>query len=415
MSARNEKSAGTEPLAAFEGITHLTGKAYFQALCKLLAEHFGADIAYVSLLSADHMSARTLAHYEHGASMPPTDYPLDRTPCWETVNKRGCFYESAVRETYTKDAYLEEHEIEGYVGFPLIGEDPKRVEGTLIAMSKTAIPEDGALHTVMKLARSRTQAELVHTQYENKLKETISQALLLNYSKSMFMANIGHELRTPLGAMVGYASLIRDGQADKTTISNYANSICSSGEELLALISDIMSLAMLEISDETSKREKFDLLDIARTGRRLIQQQAASKNLTVAAATRSDALIVHGDAGHTKKALMNLLSNAVKFTSNGKIEIVVEEDESSNARLSVIDGGVGMSPGEIAKATEPLGTFTHAYDMHQEGAGLGLPITALLMQRQGGELLIESEKGKGTKAHLIFPRSLVQTEEGDFI
>eukprot|EP00657_Telonema_sp_P-1_P004776 TRINITY_DN21324_c0_g1_i1.p1 TRINITY_DN21324_c0_g1~~TRINITY_DN21324_c0_g1_i1.p1 ORF type:complete len:131 (-),score=37.37 TRINITY_DN21324_c0_g1_i1:17-409(-) len=74
--------------------------------------------------------------------------------------------------TYTKDAYLEEHEIEGYVGFPLIGEDPKRVEGTLIAMSKTAIPEDGALHTVMKLARSRTQAELVHTQYENKLKET---------------------------------------------------------------------------------------------------------------------------------------------------------------------------------------------------------------------------------------------------
>eukprot|EP00657_Telonema_sp_P-1_P007616 TRINITY_DN27658_c0_g1_i1.p1 TRINITY_DN27658_c0_g1~~TRINITY_DN27658_c0_g1_i1.p1 ORF type:complete len:166 (-),score=46.65 TRINITY_DN27658_c0_g1_i1:112-609(-) len=144
-----------------------------------------------------------------------------------------------------------------------------------------------------------------------------------------------------------------------------------------------MSLAMLEISDETSKREKFDLLDIARTGRRLIQQQAASKNLTVAAATRSDALIVHGDAGHTKKALMNLLSNAVKFTSNGKIEIVVEEDESSNARLSVIDGGVGMSPGEIAKATEPLGTFTHAYDMHQEGAGLGLPITALLMQRQG--------------------------------
>ncbi|WP_417465762.1 ATP-binding protein [Kordiimonas sp.] len=415
MSAVKKKSASTEPLAALEGISHLTGKAFFQALCKLLSEQYGADIAYVSQLNDDQMTARTLAHYENGATKPAADYPLDLTPCWETANKRGCFYGSAVRETYSADTYLEEHEIEGYIGLPLMGEDLKRSEGTLIAMSKMPIEEDGLLHQMMKLARSRTQAELIHTKHENKLKETISQALLLNYSKSMFMANIGHELRTPLGAMVGYASLIRDGQADKTTISTYANNICSSGEELLALIGDIMSLAMLEISDETSKKEKFDLLDIARTGRRLIQQQAGSKNLAVSAATRSDALIVHGDAGHTKKALMNILSNAVKYTSKGQIEIVVEADGEGNARLSVIDSGVGMSEAEIAKATEPLGTFTHAYDMHQEGAGLGLPITALLMERQGGKLLIESEKGKGTKAHLIFPRELVHEEEGDFI
>lgn len=415
MSAEQKSAPSRDPLIALEEISHLTSHAYFRALCQLLSKDFGADIVYISRLNHDKLTAHTLAHHENGTAIQPCDYPLDRTPCWEAVNKRGCFYEDAIRDTYPNDPYMEKHEIEGYVGLPLFSEDQKRVEGTLIAMSKAPVSENGPLHTVMKLARSRTQAELMHTLHENKLRETISQALLLNYSKSMFMANIGHELRTPLGAMIGYASLIRDGQVDKTSIATYAGNICSSGEELLTLIGDIMSLAMLEISDETSKREKFDLLDIARTGRRLILQQAGNKNLSVTAATRSDALIVHGDAGHTKKALMNILSNAVKYTSQGRIEIVVGTDDDGNARLSVLDTGVGMSPDEIAKATAPLGTFTHAYDMHQEGAGLGLPITALLMQRQGGELLIESEKGKGTKAHLIFPHALVQSEEGDFI
>jgi signal transduction histidine kinase len=112
---------------------------------------------------------------------------------------------------------------------------------------------------------------------------------------------------------------------------------------------------------------------------------------------------------------MNLLTNAVKYTSRGQVALEVSLEKDGSARLTVTDTGVGMSPEQLDEACKPLGTFTHAYDMHQEGAGLGVPITMLLMQRQGGDLIIESEPGVGTTAHLVFPAALVEDEEGDFI
>ncbi|WP_262690805.1 sensor histidine kinase [Kordiimonas aestuarii] len=416
MSAARQQRQSSAPSSTLGQISSHIGFTYFRELTQALCDDFGADIAFIAYFAeAGTETAKSLALCENGETKPPANFPLPGTPCWETANNGSCFYASGVRDVYPDDEYLARHEIESYVGVALPGEDGKERCGVMVAMARTPLQEDDPLRTFVAAASSRTRSELLHYVAERKLKETISQALLLNYSKSMFMANISHELRTPIGAMVGYASLIRDSELDKKTLHSHANQIAASGESLLALIGDIMSLAMLEISDETAKRERFDLLDIARTGRRLIQQQAASKNLAVRAATRTDSLLVLGDAGHTKKALMNLLTNAVKYTSSGTIEIAVDRAEDGSARLSVTDTGVGMNAEEIKAACQPLGTFTHAYDMHQEGAGLGLPITMLLMQRQNGRLEMESESGKGTKAHLIFPSCIVTEEGGDFI
>ncbi|WP_417450890.1 sensor histidine kinase [Kordiimonas sp.] len=414
-AARQERQTSQFRSIVAQVSTHV-GFAYFKALAKALCEELGADIAYIGHLpGGNEDTAKSLALYENGEFKSAKQFPLSGSPYWETVNKGTCFYASGIRQAYPMDSYLEEHEIDSFFGVSLPGEDDKKTCGVIVAMRKAPIEESDPLCRVMPEFFSRARSELLHYVHENKLKETISQALLLNYSKSMFMANIGHELRTPLGAMIGYASLIRDADLDTKTLRTHAGQIASSGESLLALIGDIMSLAMLEISDETDKQEQFDLLDIARTGHRLIREQAASKNLVVKPAARTETLTVTGDAGHTKKALMNLLTNAVKYTSHGTIDISVNRMADGSARLSVIDTGVGMGEEEVKTACEPLGTFTHAYDMHQEGAGLGLPITMLLMQRQNGKLVIESEKGKGTSAHLVFPEQAVSDEKSDFI
>ena len=416
MSAARQKRHTLSPQIALEQISKHLGLPYFRALTQLLCEDFGADIAFVACLPSDKGDAAKLVSlYENGGAKPAMSVPLTGTPCADLIYREIVFHQQGVQQAYPRDTYLKEHEIEGYVAHALMDESGRTACGVIVAMSKSPIPPDAPLKQVLSAVRSRTRAELQHYTVANKHKETISQALLLNYSKSMFMANIGHELKTPIGAMVGYAALIRDSEIDKVTLRDHANQICVSGDTLLTLIGDIMSLAMLEISDETAKREKFDLLDIARTGRRLIQQQAAAKNLTVKAATRIDALTILGDAGHTKKALMNLLTNAVKYTSKGSIEISAERMEDGSARLSVSDSGVGMTEDDIKEACQPLGSFTHAYDMHQEGAGLGLPITMLLLQRQGARLEIESRVGAGTRADIIFPSHLVKEEEGDFI
>jgi signal transduction histidine kinase len=401
---------------AGEGEPPLVGLDYFRALAVSLCAQTGADMALIAVLdTADGRRAKLLTGSAAGEPLPGGSLAIGPAFINALLNSEQMNIPAGARDRVRSDPYLEENEIEAVAAQRFsAGRDMPRA-GAIILLGKEGFDESTDASTVLAAYSERAGAEFLHYFAEAKLKETISQALLLNYSKSMFMANISHELRTPIGAMVGYAALIRDGEIDKKTLRNYANQICTSGDSLLTLIGDVMSLAMLEISDETAKREKFDLVDIARTGRRLIEQQVAGKNLTLKGSIGKDSIMVEGDAGHTKKALMNLLTNAVKYTSKGTIEIAASIEPDGSARLSVIDTGVGMTDAEIDEACEPLGSFTHAYDMHQEGAGLGLPITMLLMERQGAKLVIDSTKGHGTRAHLTFPPKLVLNEEGDFI
>jgi len=399
-----------------EGILAQVGLDYFRALTDALCTFHGADIAFIASImpQGGEPVRRLLTCLDGGKRDSGANFPLAPATARHIMNTPYSFICDGARARFPHDPFLEEREIEGLAALCLSGEDRTKAGGLIVALSKTPF-DGGDIMRTFELLASRTRAEFLHHRAEGKLKETISQALLLNYSKSMFMANISHELRAPIGSMVGYAALLRDSDIDKKTQRTYANHICTAGDSLLTLVGDIMSLAMLEISDETAKKETFNLMDIARTGRRLIEQQAATKNLTLKGTTSTDAIMVTGDAGHTKKALMNLLTNAVKYTSKGSVEIAVTTEADGSARLSVIDTGIGMTDDEIREACEPLGSFTHAYDMHQEGAKLGLPITMLLMERQGAKLVIESKKGAGTRAHLTFPAKLVKKEEGDFI
>lgn len=411
------RKATTLPDASLEkaalSFSNLSGKAYFQALTEAISKQFNIHIAYVGQLVDDNNSMKTVALHWGGKRADNVTYPIDNTPCAETVNTDFCLYQAMVQSKFPGDDFLKEQKIEAYAGVPLFDENGS-VIGALVAESQKPIEGD-QLADSLRQVQSRAQRELRHHAELETLRETLSQALLLNYSKSMFMANISHELRNPLSAIIGYASLIRDRQIDESQMQEYASEICASGEGLLTLINDIMSLAMLEISDDNAKSERFDLTDMARTGNRMIQHQAAQKHLLVVPAKRTDPLYVMGDPGHTKKALMNLLTNAVNYTSLGRVEIEVARCDDGGARISVIDSGVGMTEDELAKACEPLTNFKNAYDMHQEGAGLGIPTTMVLMDRQGARLKIESERGKGTSAHLIFPSGLVVDDDGDFI
>ncbi|WP_068304386.1 GAF domain-containing sensor histidine kinase [Kordiimonas lacus] len=413
MTDKANKSTPPQGQSVLDKIASLVGKAYFNALTKLLCEDMGADIAYVGLLSDDREEMKTISLYWDGAHMDFQSWPINDTPCLETVNKDFCLHEATVQTRYPKDSFLKKEQIEAYVGFPLF-DDQGTAIGAVVAESRMKL-EDSQLFDCLRAAQCRTQVELQHHKALDTMRETLSQSLLLNYSKSMFMANITHELRTPLSAIIGYASLIRDRQIEGPQVQEYAAEICASGEGLLTLISDIMSLAMLEISDETAKSEKFDLTDLARTGNRMIQHQAAQKHLKILAATRTEPLYVKGDAGHTKKALMNMLTNAVKYTSIGHVAIEVTKREDGSAVLSVIDTGIGMTDDILTKACEPLTNFKNAYDMHQEGSGLGIPTTMVLMDRQKARLEVESEVGKGTKAHLVFPPDLVIDDDDGFI
>ena len=402
--------------ALLEPVSDVSGQAYFDALTRLMCERLGARAAVVGRLSDRGDTVQTLSYFLDGRHRTETSYPVAGTPCEKALISRDGSYmvEDRAWQRFPGDAVLKDLGISGYVGYTLRNQKGEAI-GLFSALSTTPISATSPLLDFMKVAAPRTRAELKHEVTLNQHKEALSQALLLNYSKSMFMANISNELRTQVSAIIGYASLIRSGTLEPDNLADYAGEIASSGEGLLALISDILSLATMEISDDLKREETFDLVTIAQAGRRLIRSQAAAKQLTLLPVERTEPLIVRGDNRHTRKALMNLLTNAVRYTSSGSIEIMVSAAPDGTARISVKDTGIGMTQAELEVASRPLTAFAEAYDIHQEGAGLGLPLTALLMERQGGRLALASEKDKGTTAHLVFPKELISDEDGDYI
>lgn len=396
-----------------ESLRAKSGKDYLLAATEFLRTEAGADIAFIGRLKDKGAHLQTIVHSQHGSHSIASDFKTDGTLCSAPLPAEGRIHKAAAHSSYPEDPMLAPDAMEAGICLPLQAVEGDTI-GVLACLCRDPLPDDTLVNTARHIL-PRVQSELRHYVAEDALREALSQALLLNYSKSMFMANVSHELKNPLSAIIGYASLIRERQVDGKQAQDYATEICASGEHLLTLINDIMSLAMLEISDDNTAKERFDLTDIARTGNRLIRHQAAQKNLRLVPSKRLDPLFVMGDPAHTKKCLMNLLTNAVKYTSQGQVEIEVAEMDDGGARLSVIDTGIGMNRETLDMACAPITDFKNAYDMHQEGAGLGFPTTMLLMERQGARLEVESTPGKGTKAHLVFPPELALEDDGDFI
>ncbi len=402
--------------ALLHKLSDVSGAEYFQKLSQALCSSMAVDIAIIGVVIEDGTKVQTLGMTWDGKPAEPMTYKLVGTPCFNTVRNDYCLHRENVQHYYPDDQMLADEGIQGYVGYPLQDENNQTI-GLIVALSRRPILLEDEIFDFAKIAAARARAELQTYIAQEQLKKTLSEALLLNYSKSMFMANISHELKTPLSAMIGFASLIRDRQVDEKHIHEYANEICLAGEDLLTLISDIVSLSTLEISSNEAERCKFDLGDIARTGRRLLQEQAAAKNLDLKPVIHSEPIYVMGDSNHTKKALLNIIGNAVKYTSMGEIEISIGMTDKGEAFLAVRDTGVGMTQENIQTAKDGLASFESAYSMHQDGSGLGLPLTGLLMERQGGRMEINSQTGaqSGTSIRLIFPKEHVIGDQGDFI
>ena len=318
--------------ALLEGLANVSGYTYLKAVSKSICEALGADIALVGQLAEDRQSMKTIAMYRFGEHVDDVQYDLLGTPCAETVTRDYCIYRRGVQQEFPEDKELIDDGIEGYIGYPLIDEHGTTI-GAIIALSQNEFDVDNLIMDFARIAAARTRAELQHYILQRKLQDTLSESLILNYTKSMFMANISHEMHTPLASMIGYAALIRDGQIDPREIKDFADNICSIGETLQTFVSDIISLSSLELRGSYIEQKTFDLTDTAIAGKRMQMQQAANKNLKFWPVKQSEPIYVTGDIALTKKALLNVLINAVKYTEIGEIELIVSKDETGRKLL----------------------------------------------------------------------------------
>jgi two-component system sensor histidine kinase/response regulator len=229
-----------------------------------------------------------------------------------------------------------------------------------------------------------------------------------NNAKTQFLSKMSHELRTPLNAILGFSQLmVRDESLSRNQLE-YLNIINRSGQHLLELINDILSMAKIEAGQVTLNQTCFDLYGLLESLEAMLQMKAVSKGLYLTF-EKSENLpqYIQTDESKLRQVLINLLGNAIKFTQKGRITLRARGGvntlqpilQSLNSQFlitfEVEDTGPGIAPEEIVTLFEPF-VQTETGRKSMEGTGLGLPISQQFVHLMGGDITVSSTLGRGT-------------------
>lgn len=256
---------------------------------------------------------------------------------------------------------------------------------------------------------------------QNRLTEALKAAERANAAKDHFLANMSHDLRTPLNAVLGFTEIMRQqllGRFETEAYREYAEHIHASGSLLVSLIDDILDVSRIESGEYPLERRATPVADIIRTSVAMLAIRADAKRQELVVEPGPADLNLLVDRRALVQVLNNLLSNAIKFTPwSGRITVSATTDWSGWCRLAVADTGRGMSAEAIAQAPEPFRQFSgdppagNAGGQSDKGTGLGLYITHRLVALHGGRVEIDSALDHGTVVTLVLPTSAASVEE----
>ncbi|HFQ4929821.1 TPA: response regulator [Vibrio vulnificus] len=225
-------------------------------------------------------------------------------------------------------------------------------------------------------------------------------------AKSAFLSRMSHEIRTPVNAIVGLASML-----NKTELTpdqqSYLDKILQAGQQLTGVINDTLDLSKLEAGKFEVESVEFSPELVMQQAVNMLALRAYEKKLDIAvsiSANLPDVLI--GDPLRIKQITINLLSNAIKFTDKGAIALAVDYDEQQALlHWSVKDTGKGISGSHIDKLFQSFNQLEASTSRHYGGTGLGLVISKQLSQLMGGDISVESKLGQGSCFSVVLPAS----------
>ncbi|MFW6310312.1 MAG: ATP-binding protein, partial [Prolixibacteraceae bacterium] len=250
---------------------------------------------------------------------------------------------------------------------------------------------------------------------EQKLRQSKKEAEDADKTKSLFLARMSHEMRTPLNAIIGFNGLL-----NKTDLTprqkEFSHLIGQSAEHLLSVVNEILFLFKLGMGKVYIENIAFNMYELMGDVHESMLLQAKNKNLRLNVTVEEEVPeIMVGDPFRVKQILMNLVSNAIKFTEEGSVSVKIKADkirkQKVQLRFEVRDTGIGISAKELDKIYDEFSQSDFKTDKSRKGAGLGLTICKKLVGLLNGQMSVESELHKGSVFTVIIPFKRSKSKE----
>jgi signal transduction histidine kinase len=243
-----------------------------------------------------------------------------------------------------------------------------------------------------------------------KLEKTSKELQEANKTKDMFLANISHDLRTPLNGILGFSKLIEEASPEdrQELFDKYVVYIEKSGKYLLNMINDILDLSKMQAGKSEPEKTIFNLNELLSDVIQSLSFFALEKDIELSMnvpedSSSSDPLFIEADKTMMNKVFYNLLSNAIKFTPEGKKVGITLKENRKNLIIQIWDQGIGIPKEAQKKVFEP---FVQLNNIKYTGTGLGLTISEDIIKMHGGSLSLESIEGEGSEFTVSLPASI---------
>lgn len=250
-----------------------------------------------------------------------------------------------------------------------------------------------------------------------RLQEEQNKALLSAYesarqasrAKSDFLANMSHDIRTPMNAIMGMSTIARRNIHDPEKLEDCPNKIDASSKHLLSLINSVLDMSKIESGKVVFVEEVFQLDQMIEDIKRIVQPQAEKKDIQFTGEYETlQGVMVKSDPLRIWQVLLNIVGNAIKFTpEKGKVhcsgfKVLSIYDGYSTFEFTSEDNGIGMDQEFVDKIFQPYERSKNVTSNEIEGSGLGMFISKNIVEMMNGEIYVESKKGEGTKFTVIF-------------
>ena len=233
--------------------------------------------------------------------------------------------------------------------------------------------------------------------------QDITEHVKLDNMRKEFIADVSHELKTPITSIMGYADTLLEEEYDKETQSKFLNVIASEARRMAKLVTDLLTLSKNDSNRNVSKKEQFDLGELVKKCQDKLAIEIKRKNHNVNCFVTADVPLVYADKDDIERVVLNIMTNSIKYTKEGgEIKIYVGF-VYNDAYIKIFDNGIGIPEEDLSRIFERFYRVDKARSREMGGTGLGLSIAKDLLDRNGGSIDIKSEVGKGTEVVIKVP------------